>query len=160
MSKKQITIKTKQMKKLLVIALALVTIQVSAQEKREGRERKADFSPEEMAQLQTKQMTLDLDLTEEQQEQVGAINLENAIARKAKMEARKSKKNTEEKPSKEEMLKMRNERLDAQIELKRKMKNILNEEQYAKWEKKQDRKGHMQRKGKKGKRDGDRKDND
>ncbi|MBU2939709.1 hypothetical protein KO494_09180 [Lacinutrix sp. C3R15] len=145
------------MKKLLVIALALVTIQVSAQEKREGRQRKADFSPEEIAQLQTKQMTLDLDLTDEQQEKIGAINLENAIARKAKMEARKK---SDEKPSKEEMLKMKNERLDAQIETKRKMKSILNEEQYAKWEKTQGKRSHMQRKGKKEMRDGEPKDDE
>ena len=119
------------MKKLVMIAIALITIQVSAQE---GKNRHADFSPEEMAQLQTKKMTLALDLTEAQQQQISAINLENAKVRKAKMESRRQKVKGE-KPSKEDMLKMKNERLDAQIANKKRMKTILNAEQYEKWEK-------------------------
>ena len=142
------------MKKLLVIALALITIQVSAQEKREGKGRKADLTPQEMAQLQTKKMTLDLNLTEAQQREVSVINLENAKARKIKMEARKSRKDAE-KPSKEEMLKMKNDRLDIQIANKQKMKSILNAEQYAKWEKKQGKRKHMKGKRKMKKRDGE-----
>jgi len=141
------------MKKLLIIALALVTIQVSAQEKRGEKGRKANLAPEEMAQLQTKQMTLDLDLTEAQQKEVGVINLENAIAKKAQMEARKSKKDSEEKPSKEERLQMKNDRLDAQIATKKKMKSVLNAEQYAKWESKQGKRHHKKGKGKKGDRE-------
>ena len=53
---------------------------------------------------------------------------------------------------KEERLKMKNDRLDAQIANKKKMKSILNAEQYAKWEKKQGKRNHMKRT--KGKRDG------
>ncbi|MDO6596074.1 hypothetical protein Q4512_04050 [Oceanihabitans sp. 2_MG-2023] len=143
------------MKKLLIIALALVTIQVSAQDKKERKHRGADLAPEEMAQLQTKKMTLDLDLTEAQQKEIGVLNLENAKARKAKMEARKSRKESDEKPSKEEMLKMQNDRLDAQIATKQKMKSILNAEQYAKWEKQQGKRKHkMDEKSRKGKRKG------
>lgn len=122
------------MKKLIVIALALVTLQVSAQEKKERIQRGADFTPEEMAQLHTKKMTLELDLTKEQQEQVAALNLENAKAKKTQMEARKNRKKTDEKPSKEEVLKMKNDRLDAQIANKQKMKRILTADQYKKWE--------------------------
>ncbi len=134
------------MKKLILIALALVTIQVSAQNKKqefrkgdrmERGQRMSDFTPEEMAQLQTKKMTLDLDLTEAQQKQVEKLNLENAKERKAKMEARqaKMKDGKGEKPSKEERLIIMNERLDKQMEMKKKLKNILNEEQLKKWEK-------------------------
>ena len=81
-------------------------------------------------------MTLDLDLTEAQQERIQKINLENAKARKAKMEARKAKKEKESggKPSKEERLLQMNERLDHQIATKKKMKTILNEAQYEKME--------------------------
>ena len=143
------------MKKLLIIALALVTIQVSAQERGERKGKFADFTPEEMAQLQTKKMTLALDLSEAQQREVSAINLENAKARKAKMKTRKARKDADKKPSKEEMLKMKNERLDAQIATKQKMKTILNAEQYAKWEKHLGKRNHMdgKRKEKKGKHD-------
>lgn len=140
------------MKKLLIIALALITIQVSAQERGERKGKHADFTPEETAQLQTKKMTLALDLSEAQQREIGAINLENAKVRKGKMEARK---NSDTKPSKEERFKMKNEMLDAQIANKQKMKSILNAEQYAKWEKHLGKRMHMdgKRKEKKGKHD-------
>ena len=150
------------MKKLVVIVLALVTFQVSAQGPRQGKDRRADFTPEELAQLQTKKMTLALDLTEAQQREVNAINLENAKARKAKMERFKNRKENAEKPSKEEILKMKNEQLDAQIATKKKMKAILNAEQYEKFEKLQSRKHKMRgkrkmEKRKKNREDGERK---
>jgi len=135
------------MKKLIIIALALVTVQITAQERKnrqnkergnrgERMERFQDYTPEEMATLQTKKMTLHLDLTKSQQKEIQKLNLENAIDRKAKMDARKSQNEGDkfQKPSKDERLKMMNERLDNQIEMKNKMKNILNEDQFAKWE--------------------------
>lgn len=135
------------MKRLIIIALVLVTVQVTAQERNnrqnqergERNERFQDYTPEEMATLQTKKMTLHLDLTKSQQKEIQKLNLENAIERKAKMDARKSQKEGDkfQKPSKEERLKMMNERLDNQIAMKNKMKNILNEDQFAKWEKSQ-----------------------
>ncbi|MCF8274596.1 MAG: hypothetical protein K9I95_12270 [Flavobacteriaceae bacterium] len=135
------------MKKLILIAIAMIAIQVSAQDSKErpNKERSAkmeklqDVTPEEMASLQTKKMTLQLGLNESQQKEIQKINLENAKDRKAKMEARKAQKanGTITKPSKEEQLKMMNERLDNQIEMKEKMKKILNDEQFAKWEKQQ-----------------------
>lgn len=133
------------MKKLILIALALITIQVSAQnrnqefrkgERKERINKFKDFSPEEMAQLQTKRMTLDLDLTPSQQKQIQKLNLENAKDRKAKMETRQARMKdvNAEKPNKEERLKMMNERLDKQIEMKQKMSKILNSDQMEKWE--------------------------
>ena len=132
------------MKKLVLIALAFMAIQVTAQERHresrhnENKERAhkfQDLTPEEAATLQTKKMTLYLDLTEAQQVKVHALNLENAMMRKAKMDARKAMKEEDsyEKPSKEERLKMKNERLDNQIARKQKMKDILNTDQYEKW---------------------------
>ncbi len=134
------------MKKLILIALALVTIQVSAQDRKkdfrkgdrmERQDKFKDFTPEEVAQLQTKQMALDLDLSDGQQKQIQKLNLENAMDRKAKMEARqaKMKDGKGEKPSKEERLEMMNERLDKQLEMKQKMSKILNADQMEKWEK-------------------------
>lgn len=60
--------------------------------------------------------------------------LEEGKTREAKMEDFKGKREKGEKPSKEEMLKMKNDRLDKQIEMKKKMKTILDEKQYEKWE--------------------------
>lgn len=153
------------MKKIILIAIAFIGLQATAQQrqqgpnKRDGRQKMMNLSAEEIATLQTKKMTLFLDLNESQQTQIMAINLENAKARKAHMEARKAKKeagNTE-KPTQEERLKMMNARLDHKIEMKAKMKNILNDEQYAKWEKAQMRMAKKGKDNKKGQRQGKKK---
>ena len=133
------------MKKIVLIALALITLQVSAQEgrgqnkkmdKKEHAERMSDYTPEEMAQIQTKQMTLALDLTDAQQKQIMALNVENAKSRKAFMEERKKNMDNKDakEPSKEERLKMKNAMLDQKIEMKKKMSDILNKEQFEQWQ--------------------------
>ncbi|KJD32643.1 hypothetical protein PW52_15510 [Tamlana sedimentorum] len=146
------------MKKILLIAIALVGLQAVAQNhrgegKKERGDKMANLSAEEIATLQTKRMTLYLDLTESQQKKIQAINLENATKRKEMMEERKAKKESGEertKPTDEERLAMENARLDHKIAMKAKMKDILNEEQYTKWEKSQQR---MAMRGKKNKDD-------
>ncbi len=142
------------MKKIVFIALALVAIQVTAQdnkerpnrERGEKMERYQDYTPEEMANLQTKKMTLHLDLNESQQKEIKKLNLENANERKAIMEAHKAQKESGnmEKLSKEDRLKMMNDRLDHQIAMKGKMKKILNDDQFTKWEKSQEEMQHKQ----------------
>lgn len=147
------------MKKLVIIALALFTLQATAQEGKRGNQNKErgqkmmNLSTEEMATLQTKKMTLHLDLTDSQQAKIQKLNLENATKRKAMMDARKAKKESGNatKPSKDERLAMMNSRLDHQIAMKAKMKDILNAEQYAKWEKAQARKMYKTKNRKKGK---------
>lgn len=138
------------MKKILIVALAFTAMQVTAQvQKKEHK--MMSFSAEEMATLQTKKMTLYLDLNKSQQAKIYDINLENATKRKAMMETRKAKKESgnSEKPTKEERFKMMNAKLDYQIAMKAKMKDILNDEQFAKWEKAQVRKMHKTKKRKK-----------
>ncbi len=131
------------MKKIILIALLVIASQVNAQQKEyannmrgDRSERFSDMTPDEIATLQAKKMTLRLDLNESQQKEIKKLILENASSRKSKMEAFKAKKESGEmaKPSKEERLKMMNERLDKQIEMKAKMKKILSDEQYAKWQ--------------------------
>ncbi len=128
--------------------IAVATLQVSAQEqKREVRkqrmESKTPYSPEEMAQLQSKKMTLTLDLSDKQQKEMSAVFLEQAKLRQSKKEAYlKSKDNAEAKTwSKEERFKMANARLDQQIEMKKKMKSILSADQYEKWGKMNEKRG-------------------
>jgi protein CpxP len=136
------------MKKIVFIALALVAFQLTAQDKKERpnrergekMERYQDYTPEEIANLQTKKMTLHLNLNESQQKEIKELNLENAISRETMMKAHKAQKESGnmEKPSKEARLKMMNDRLDRQIERKGKMKKILNADQFTKWEKSQE----------------------
>jgi len=129
------------MKKLILITLAFISIQAFAQpENREGRrgkmEKMKNLSAEDAAELGTKKMTLALDLTEPQQSEVQAILLEEAKFRKQKMKEREDRREEAKKArlSQEERLEMKKEKLDRQIEMKQKMKSILDQEQYDKWE--------------------------
>ena len=124
------------MKKLLILAVALLSFQLTTaqqdgnrQMKRQQYNKMQDKSPEETAELEAKRMTLNLDLSDKQQEQVYNLFLENEKERRAQREANQGKS---DKPSQEEIESIR---LDKQIEMKRKLKDILNEEQYTKWEK-------------------------
>lgn len=135
------------MKKLIVIALALVSLQAIAQEKKqkhnkgERAEKMMNLPVEDIAANKTKKMTLFLDLNDSQQDKIYKINLENAKKRKEIMAERKARKESGDakKPTPEERLKMENARLDHKIAMKNKMKNILNQEQFDKWEKSQAR---------------------
>ncbi|WP_100615030.1 hypothetical protein [Confluentibacter citreus] len=130
------------MKKLLLITLTLISIQGIAQQRMQRPERKEIsqkmmvLTPEESAGLQTKRMTLHLDLNEFQQKEIYKINLANATKRQSTMEANRAKREsgTIEKPTKEAYLRRANDRLDDQISTKLKMNIILNAEQRAKWD--------------------------
>ncbi len=120
----------------MMIAIALLTLNATAQDKNNRKEFAKDLSAEEIATLKTKKMTLHLDLNESQQAKVKSLALEEAKQRENQraMREENKKKETSQKPTKEKRLAMVNERLDRQIEMKKKMKSILNDEQYKKWE--------------------------
>lgn len=136
------------MKKLILIAIAFIGMQAIAQDqpkeapRNHNRNQKMmNLSAEEIATLQTKKMTLYLDLNDSQQAKIQKINLENATKRKEMIANFKAKKESGElkRPTDEERFKMENAKLDHKIAMKAKMKDILNEEQFAKWEKAQKR---------------------
>lgn len=133
------------MKHIVLIAIALLTLNVTAQrpegehrkhDRKERRDKFKDFTAEEIATLQTKKMTLDLDLSEAQKNDIYKLNLETAKDRKEKMRAREAQKAEGKKTelSKDERYKLANERLDKQIAHKKALKNILSKEQFEKWE--------------------------
>ena len=114
------------MKKVVFILVAFISIQTFSQKERTHK--KSDLTPEQMATLRAKQMTLDLDLNEKQQEQVMAFTLKN-------VEELKKMKGERKELSEQEKYELKNKMLDNQIAVKKEMKNILNEEQYEKWQK-------------------------
>lgn len=137
------------MKKLLIALMALFCISTYAQEKR-GEERgprkemqrqRPDLSPEQMAELATKKLTLHLDLSEAQQKKVNSHELERAKARKSHYENKSDRKKLSDK----ERFEQKTQRMDAQIAHKKEMKSILNDEQYQKWEKGKSEKGNRNR---------------
>ena len=128
------------MKKLIIATLVLFTINMSAQEHNSKRQKTRaaiakDMSAEDIANLKSKKMTLQLDLTDQQQQQVYDLILANVQKRKALKEERQEGKDEKTKLTTDEKVALKNAKLDEQIQMKRALKNILTEEQYAKLEK-------------------------
>lgn len=114
----------------------------------------SDFTAEQIATLETKKMTLMLDLSANQQVKIQAINLEIATNRKAmqdKRQAQKQDNNSRQELSSQERFAKMTEQLDQRIAIKAKFREVLNEEQYERWEKLQKQK-HQQRRQRMGRR--------
>ncbi len=152
------------MKKIkFILVLMLSTLAISAQEKKNRKSnynnhkmrvaKMVDFSPEQIATLQTKKMILALDLNDSQQTEIHKLNLKNAELRKEKMKAQKAKRENKEhtKLSSNDRYEIINKRLDHQIQQKQRMKKILSEEQFLKWEKMSKKRAHSQKNRTKGK---------
>lgn len=120
------------MKNLALTLVAMVALGTSgiAQERKQGEK----LSTEQRNQLQLKKMTLELDLTENQQKEMSKVIAEQSAKREAKMVTIKANKEAKKEVTADEKFKMKNQMLDAQIEHKAKMKKILNEKQFEKWE--------------------------
>jgi len=129
-------------KKLVIGSLmALLTMGTFAQnEKRVIK--KSEMTPEQVAELQTKKMTLGLELSESQQKEIYKLNKEKAIERKTKRKEIRTLHEKGEKPTDKNSFEMKNARLDAQLAHQSEMKNILSEDQYETWKKTKKRKVH------------------
>ena len=138
------------MKRLSIVLIVLICATSFAQdhrdEKRENRKElkneKQNLTPEQHAELVSKKMTLALDLTEGQQRELQKLALEKAKDRKDLQEKRKAKKELSE----TERYESKVARLDRKIAYKKKMKSILNEDQYKKWESEKDAQKRSKRK--------------
>ena len=131
------------MKKVLIITvLCAAFVGFSQQEKHVGGERQSmrDMTPKQVATLQTKRLTLALDLNTDQQAAIQKIKLDNAKARKSKM--RKTKKEEDRKVAltADEKYTRITDHLDRKIAERVKMKQILSEEQFETWNKLSSRK--------------------
>lgn len=134
------------MKKLLsMVILSLFMVSSFAQEQ-QRKQRHNDLTPDQIAELQTKQMTLHLDLNEKQQQQILNINKKKAIERKQQKEEHRALREKGEKPTSEEMVKRKSARLDKQIAHQKEMKKILNEKQFETWKESRNNKAHKMKK--------------
>lgn len=126
------------MKKTLLIVLVIVSLSGSyAQERTTEKPRRERMTIEQRNQLQLKRMTANLDLTPSQQKEMAVIIADQNSKREAKIAEIKANKEAKKQLTADERFKMENEKLDAQMEHKAKMKKILNKEQFEKWEKNQ-----------------------
>lgn len=128
------------MKKVFLFLTLCISALTYAQERNGAVEK---MNAEQQTILQVKRMTLALDLSLKQQEDIKSLLLERAQKKAAHQLAQKTKKEKGEKPTASEKFEMHSQLLDAQIEFKSKMKKILSEEQFKKWEKLRNRKGKM-----------------
>lgn len=127
------------MKKVLLITLILIGFTVQAQERGEGprkeknemREKMRDLTPQQRAALKSKKMALHLDLNESQQKQVEAL----VVKQEEKRDAMRSQREEKKELTKDEAFVLKSKMLDEQIEFKKEMKSILNEDQFEKFEK-------------------------
>ena len=143
------------MKKTIIGLLLLVGMTSVAQKKgNDHRRTMKDLTPEQVAILRTKKMTLTLDLSLSQQKQIQSLTLENAKFHKTKMAERRNKRKSDvvKKLSSEDFFVLQNERLDYQIAQKTKIKGILTKEQFFKWEKANSykRKQHLEKRKERG----------
>ncbi|MCZ4317386.1 hypothetical protein O4H26_00105 [Aequorivita viscosa] len=123
------------MKKAMIIFMALTTFAITAQNKNNDRKEhrkqlQENLTPEQRAELHTKKMTLDLNLNEAQQIKVNQTLLDLQKDKPKRTESRKEMTDAQKFEAKSAML-------DRRIAMKKAMKEILTEEQFAKWEKKQ-----------------------
>jgi hypothetical protein len=142
------------MKKLIIAAMLITGMASFAQEKpTHDRAQMEKLTPEQRNELHLKKLTLDLDLNDSQQKEMGKIIAEQSAKMEAAKAARLAKKDAAVKPTKDERFAKQSQMLDEQIAMKARVKKILSPEQFEKWEKMKSKrhremKGHMsKRKG-------------
>ena len=139
------------MKKTVSILAILFVFMMTAQaQKKEKKQEKEKLSIAQQTTLSVKKMTLKLDLTAAQQRKITPLITAQLTDKNNMREKRRTAKKNKKRPTADERYKMANARLDKEIAFKKSMKEILNEVQFAKFEKmKQYRKGNKRMKIKK-----------
>ena len=121
------------MKKILIILLLAFSVSIYAQNGKNYKSLAKDFTPEQQAILKTKKMALELDLNDTQQNQMLELNKKWAVERDKNRESFKGQ-NAEEMTSTDKFNRM-NKMLDTQLANQKKVKKILNDDQYETWKK-------------------------
>ena len=93
-----------------------------------------NFAADEIAEIRTKRLETQMDLTEKQRKSIYKMHKENAIENKKLRETRMQTRKNRQQQTKEDRLKFENRRLDNQLRTKKHLKSILSDEQFKKWE--------------------------
>lgn len=145
------------MKKLIAIIVLVLGITGTTQAQKNNKNHKNDdFTIEQKTELAVKKMTLGLDLTDSQIQQVTPL-LRKKIEKNTKMRAKRkaakeaSGDTTAKKLNADKRFEVATKKLDGKIAFKKEMKSILNQAQYEKFEKMAaHKKGKRGQKGKAG----------
>ncbi|WP_088324383.1 hypothetical protein [Polaribacter tangerinus] len=122
----------KKIASIIVFAFVVVTT-TNAQQKRNVN--RPVLSVAQQTDLTVKRMTLALDLSEKQQEQLKPVIEKNVSERVSFLEKNKEARKERKKPSANEMYAFQSKMLDGKIAMKNSLKKILNKEQLKKFEK-------------------------
>lgn len=125
------------MKTFIAAALMLAATSTFAQAKLEGRAQQ--LSAEQKTELQVKRMTLDLELTEKQQKEIKSLVLEQNQKLEERRKDRDQRREEMAKMTKDERFKMQSQALDEELAFQAKVKKILTDDQYVKWQAQRER---------------------
>ena len=129
------------MKNIITIIVLVFTFTFTTQAQKKGGKGNVE--------RMIKKMSKELNLTEAQQSKIKPLLVAQFAKRKAMNEKRKAMKDAGQKPSKQERMKMKKDKMAAEIALNTKMASILDKEQFAKFEAiAKEKKGKMKEKGK------------
>jgi hypothetical protein len=129
------------MKKVIVLVAIFMAWTSFAQEPN-PKEKKSEieqFSPEQRNQLRLKKLILELDLNAAQQKEMSEIIAEQTTKHEAMKKTRQANQAAGKKPSPDERFAIANKILDDKIAVKSRVKKILDKEQFAKWQKLQEK---------------------
>ena len=129
-----VILKPNRMKKWMLACLMMAGLSVAAQRmpgQGHGRQHRQEFSAEQMATLQSKQMTLALDLSSAQEKQLQQLLASRIGERRATREARMKDSTALANP--QGRYEHMNAHLDSEIAFRRALKKILGEQQYEQW---------------------------
>ncbi|WP_299670322.1 hypothetical protein [uncultured Polaribacter sp.] len=121
------------MKKIIYVFVFLLAVSFSAEAQRKGKK----VSIEKQVERTLKKMSADLELSTAQQNEIRPLLAIQIADRNEMVKNRKDLKDSGEKPSREQMQKMRTERQHKIAEMNKKMKSILSKSQYVAFEKMQ-----------------------
>ena len=111
----------------ILVLIFVFTFTIQAQKKRGYKQQ---LTINQQTSLKVKQMTLVLDLSDKQQQQVTPLLRAEIAFRQAAMEKRKEARVEKRRPTSDEIYLIKSQLLDNKITMKRSMKNILNKTQF------------------------------
>lgn len=120
------------MRTLLTLFAFAIIFNVNAQETNLP-EQKHQYTPEQIAELQTKKMELDFELNQKQRDEIYNLNRELAQKRQQNLEEMKAKRAENSNLSSDEKYQKKIKQLDDQKYHQAEMKRILGEEKYKVW---------------------------
>jgi periplasmic protein CpxP/Spy len=116
--------------KKLILSLAILICTVTFAQPKEGKREK--LTPEQRVETILKKMTEELTLTQQQQNEIKPILMEQVKKRMQKREEMKATKENDTQTTDEQRADMKKKMIDDQLEMKTKLKSILTPDQLKK----------------------------